>query len=423
MTIPTMTPLIASTNSRVADWLWYSAHTILGVMPVVMAIGHRSSTLVIALATAAAVAAMAFETRLREWLVEAAEALWTPLGLAVLGFLGFAALSILWSVAPGASFRTYGEFVLTLGGAFFLGFALPRRMPQAGPLLLATSVAIACLVIMLDLWTDTAVRRTLGLRSVSFIFNRPVLTLLVLTVPLLWLLARRGHVRVAAGVLALVTATIIYSDSGAAVLGLLAGLAAYGLTRHASRFGASLFAYCLAAAVMLAPMSGAIADRVLPSSAHETLAGANSRARIEIWKRFGEAVQRAPVLGSGFGASPGFAETLVAQQIAPAQQIALNDPAVSVLWHPHNAALQIWFELGAIGTVLGMTALMLLLSTVARLPRELAAVSLALVAAVAAVSLVGHGAWQGWWAAAIGAAVVWLRYDAKQLCDGRHERV
>jgi hypothetical protein len=35
---------------------------------------------------------------------------------------------------------------------------------------------------------------------------------------------------------------------------------------------------------------------------------------------------------------------------------------------------------------------------------------LGLMAGVAAVSLVGHGAWQGWWPAAIGAAVVWFRF-------------
>jgi exopolysaccharide production protein ExoQ len=30
------------------------------------------------------------------------------------------------------------------------------------------------------------------------------------------------------------------------------------------------------------------------------------------------------------------------------------------------------------------------------------------------VSLVGHGAWQGWWAASLGTAVVWFRVAARQ---------
>src|SRR5215212_7846015 len=159
-----MIPLISSTNSRVADWLWYSAHTVLGVMPVVMAIAPRSSTLVIAVATAAAVGAMLFEHRFSEWTAQAASALKTPLGLAVLAFLAYAAFSILWSIAPKASFRAYVEFATSLAGAFILGFALPRRMPRAGPLLLAISITVACLVILLDLWTDMPVRRAFGFR-------------------------------------------------------------------------------------------------------------------------------------------------------------------------------------------------------------------------------------------------------------------
>lgn len=402
---------------RAADWLWFSAHTILGVMPVVMAIGHRSGTLVIALASAAALGAMTAEGRLQAWLAEASKALRNPLGLLVLAFLGFAALSITWSIAPGTSLQTYAQFALTLAGVFLLAFALPRRMPRAGPLLLATSVAVACVLIMLDLWTDSAVRRAFGLRSFSFIFNRPVLTLLVLTIPLVWLLVRRGHLWVTAALVALVTATILQSDSGAAVLGLLAGAAAYGLASLASRFATALVAFCLGAAILLAPLTGEIAELVLPSSVHDNLAGANTRPRVEIWKRFGEAVRRDPLLGAGFGVSPRFPETRVAREIAP------DDPSAFAYWHPHNAALQAWVELGAIGAVLGIGILILLLSKIAAYPPELLPVSLALVAAVSAVALVGHGAWQGWWAAAIGAAIVWLRYDAKTLCDGRDERV
>jgi O-antigen ligase len=408
-----MIPLISSTNSRVADWLWYSAHTVVGIMPVVMAIAPRSSTLVIAVATAAAVSAILFERGLPEWSAQAASALRTPLGVAVLAFLAYAAFSIVWSIAPAASFRAYVEFAASLAGAFILGFALPRRMPRAGPLLLATSMTIACLVILLDLWTEMPIRRAFGFRWFTFIFNRPALTLLLLTVPLMWLLVRRGYLRVAVGVLALVCATILQSDSGAAVLGLLVALAAYSLARYAKRFAVPVVAYGLVAVLLLAPLTGAIAEYVLPASVHNALANANTRARIEIWKRFGEAVQRDPLVGYGFGASPGFAETHVAQQIAAVERVSVNDRAVSALWHPHNAALQVWFELGVIGTILGIIALMLVLSTIATFPQELMGVSLALVAAVAAVSLVGHGAWQGWWVAAIGAAVVWLRYDAR----------
>jgi O-antigen ligase len=400
-----------------ADWLWFSAHTILGVMPVVMAIGDRASTLVVAVVSAVALSAMAAEGRVQQWLAEAAGTLRSPLGISVLAFFGFAALSIAWSIAPGRSLQIYAQFVLTLAGVFLLAFALPRRMPRAGPLLLATSVAVACVVIIADLSTDMAIRRALGLRSFSFIFNRPVLTLLVLMIPLLWLLLRRDHRWVSVALAALVAETILHSESGAAVLGLLAGLGAYILARVTARLAVCLVAIGLVAAIVLAPMAGAIAERVLPSSVHEAIASTNSRARVEIWKKFGEAVRRQPVLGAGFGTSPSFPDTPVAHDIAP------DDPSAFALWHAHNAALQVWVELGAIGAVLGIIVLLLLLARIAALPPDLVPVSLALVAAAAAVSLVGHGAWQGWWAAAVGAAVVWLRYDAKKMCDERNERV
>ena len=85
--------------------------------------------------------------------------------------------------------------------------------------------------------------------------------------------------------------------------------------------------------------------------------------------------------------------------------------------HPHNAAIQIWAELGAVGAILaaGVARPRLAIDRgTCRAPR-FGAASRALLAAIAAVSLVGHGAWQGWWAAAIGAAIVWFRLPSATL--------
>jgi O-antigen ligase len=390
-------------RSRFADWFWIAAHSILGSMPVVMAIAHRSSPLVLAVTLAAAVAAMLAEGRVRPWLAEAAAALRTPLGLAVLAFFGFAAVSVAWSDIPGTSAATFIEFSLTVAGAFVLALVLPRRMPVRRPLLLATSMCLACGLILGQLWTDVAPRRLAGLRAEDFIFNRPSLTVLLLVIPLAWLLIRGGYRRLAAVVLVLVAATLVQSSSGASVLGLLAAVGAYGLARYAGRKAVAAVAGCLVIAIAIAPVMGAIADRVLPSAVHDVLARANTRPRVEIWTRFGEAVWQNPVFGAGFGVSPSFAKGSAVPESAPGASTTV------FLWHPHNAALQVWVELGAVGATLGTIVVMLLLSRMARLPGEFLAVSLALVAAIAAVSLVGHGAWQGWWPAAIGAAVVWLR--------------
>jgi hypothetical protein len=52
--------------------------------------------------------------------------------------------------------------------------------------------------------------------------------------------------------------------------------------------------------------------------------------------------------------------------------------------------------------------------------------ALALFATVAAISLVSHGAWQGWWAAAVGAAIVLARAVerlASNAAEGTARRV
>jgi O-antigen ligase len=76
--------------------------------------------------------------------------------------------------------------------------------------------------------------------------------------------------------------------------------------------------------------------------------------------------------------------------------------------HPHSTPLQVWIELGAVGAFLALVVLLLLLRNLGRQPHMIRSLSLALFAGAASVALVGHGAWQGWWAASLGAAVVWM---------------
>jgi len=108
-------------------------------------------------------------------------------------------------------------------------------------------------------------------------------------------------------------------------------------------------------------------------------------------------------LGAGFSPGPSFPRSAGARRVDPAFATLL------VVGHPHNGALQIWTELGAVGACLALAVLGLVLRLLATLPDEIFAPGLALLAAAVSVSLVGHGLWQGWWAAAIGAAIVFFR--------------
>jgi len=389
-----------------ARHLWAAAAVTLAVMPLAMALAHRSSGLFICLSALLAVAAVAAERELGRLIDKARRALLSPIGLASLLFLGWCIFSIAWSDAKATSLRAFGEFILSVAGAFLLALTLPSRMPRWALWALAAAMLLASLVIIAELWTGLALRRSLGLRSAAFVFNRPVITMLLLLLPFLGVLGARrkgGMGGVALLVVVPTIAALHVSESGAGKLGVIVAGLAYLLALLSPRSSRFATAIGLVLALSLAPIVGMLGDRLLPDSLHHRLADSHSRDRIDIWISFGAAIRAQPMLGAGFGVSPRLAETPVADRV-PAEHRTLL-----AVGHPHNAAVQIWTELGIIGAAMALAVALLVLRTLQPKTGPLHALQLAMFAAVAAVALVGHGAWQGWWAAAIGAAIVWFR--------------
>lgn len=400
----TVSPAAPELRARAAP-LWTASTTLLALMPVGMVIAHRSSPVFLVVSTLLALIGVAVEGRPSGWFERLRAAATAPLGLAVLALLCWSLASVAWSGAPGLSLHALGEFWLPVVSAAILALVLPERMPRWGLPLFAAMLALACAMILADLATGLAWRRAVGLRWQTFIFNRPVLTCLVGLVPVLAFLIPRGARAAGLGLalLGLVWGTILRSDSGAAELGILVAL----VTAAAALLAPRLILAGAAAAVILvfatAPWHGAIGNRLIPAEVHAELADSHSRDRIDIWTSFGSAIRAQPVLGGGFGISPEMRETPVAGRVPPAERTLL------AVGHPHNAAVQIWAELGAVGAVLAALILLLALRSLSASPVLAVVPSLALMGSAAAVSMVGHGAWQGWWPAAIGAAIVWLR--------------
>ena len=389
--------------SPAAEALVRAAAVLLAALPLAMAIAHRSAPLVVVIAMILVLAALTLEGRLGALLREARSAALTPLGTASLAFLAFALLSIAWSPDRNTSLYGFIEFVVPISGALGLALALPGRTPRFAFRLLAVMAILACVLMLADLWTVMALRRMAGGRWNSFIYNRPALTLVVLLPPLLWGLVGEGRRWLAAGTAALVGLAIQQSDSGAAVLGLGAAATAYVVARVSRAAALAMATAGIVLAVVLAPVAGELTQGAIPASWHERLQGSNSQARVDIWRSFGAAVREQPWLGAGFSAGPAFPQSAGAKRLDPAYATLL------AVGHPHNGALQLWTELGAVGAALALVVLGFTLRLVAALPDDLFAPAFALLAAAVSVSLVGHGLWQGWWAAAIGSAIVWLR--------------
>ena len=396
----------SASRATAADRLWSAAGVTLAVMPLAMAIASRSAPLVLTIATVLALAAVLVEGEGGAVLRRVGKALATPLGLAVVAFFAWSTVSLGWSEVRQASWRAFVEFWPTVAAAFFLALVLPARMSRLGFRVLAGAIGFGCVEMLIELKTGLALRQSLGVRAWPFIFNRPALTVMATVVPaVVWLAAGKGaDSRLLALLLGAVASVLIaVSWSGAAALGLGVILGTALLAWFLPRLAVVGTGLALVAACALAPVQGAIGEKLIPPKVHSELSASHSRERLDVWLAFGGAIQAAPVVGAGFGASARMQDTSAAEAVPPLRRILLE------VGHPHDAAMQIWAELGAVGAALAVAILLLVLRGIAALPKAGMVPALALMAGTAIVALVGHGAWQGWWAASVGAAIVWLR--------------
>ncbi|RYE34504.1 MAG: O-antigen ligase domain-containing protein [Hyphomicrobiales bacterium] len=378
------------------------------LMPVAMWLANRSSTLLLGLAVIPFAAAVIVSGRTGDLIGRMGRLFGTPLGLALAAFLAWALISILWSHAPLASLQVWGELVLPI--VFALAIAASGRFrPQPAWLrALALAIILACLLAIVELASGLSQRAALGIgKLASFVFNRPAITALVLAVPTihgLWTLpGTRRSDRILAIVLALAVAALaLRSESSSARLGVAICALCWGLSALWPRLTLTAAGCAFLLAMAVAPVLGVAAQNWLPSLILNRFAVMTGQARIDIWHSFGEVARARPIVGAGFGTSATMHEHPVAAEVSPAHRPLL------AAGHPHDMPLQAWAETGAVGAGILALAGLLLLARLRRLPAREMAPRLALFAGAFAISVVGHGAWQGWWIAVLGAAILWF---------------
>ena len=394
-------PSLAPAAPAAAGWARAAWVVLAVVLPLLMVVANRSAPLSLAVvALLAGVAAWRAGFRAAALLrpVAAAPETWL---FAALG--AWALASCAWSAAPGLSARALGEAVLPLLCATLAGAALAGRVPQRLPVWLAIGLALAALLCLIELTFDLPLRRLTGGRHADYVINRPAVTLALLVWPLVALLRAQGRELWGLPAVALVGAVAAVSASGTAVLAMLAGSLAYAVARWRPRVALRLGLAATLVALLLAPVSGDLLGRLVPGGAHEALRHSHSRERVEIWQAFGAVVRLRPLAGIGFAASPVVERDPVFAEVSPETRRLLP------VGHPHNAALQVWAELGAAGALIVAGLFVLLFRRLGRLPGSALPAPVAALAAACAVALVSHGAWQGWWIAVLGATVILLR--------------
>jgi O-antigen ligase len=160
-----------------------------------------------------------------------------------------------------------------------------------------------------------------------------------------------------------------------------------------------------------APLTGMVANHVIPQRMLTSIEGSHASERLLIWQYFGDVARLRPWSGVGFNAADKLEGTALAAEVPEHYRQLLH-------WgHPHNAFLQVWVELGIPGVVLAAISLCLLFQWLAEMPKEDIPIRLAAVAAVAAIAIESHGAWQGWWLAGLGAQIILFVSFAKRHAD------
>lgn len=382
------------------------------LMPLIMWLANRSAPLMLGLAAAAFLGAGLLAEPVSAILARLRALLAAPLALAVAAFLAWALVSIGWSHRASPSLQFWAELVLPM--VFALAIAVSGQWRPTPALLraLAATIIVAAGLLVFELASGLSQRAALGAgKMMGFVFNRPTIVLFLLAVPVvhgLWSRpSSRALDRLLAAILALAVAILVVrSESGAARLGFAALTLCWLLASVAPRLASALVAVVFVLTMAIAPVLGPSAERFLPSMVLNRFNAMTGQARIDIWQSFGEVARARPLAGAGFGTSATMQEHPVATQVSPEHRTLL---AAS---HPHDMPLQAWAETGVVGAGLLTLAGLLLLARLRRLPAAEQAPRLALFAAAFSIATVGHGAWQGWWIAGLGAAILLFCRDA-----------
>jgi O-antigen ligase len=314
-------------------------------------------------------------------------------------FLAYVLLTLLWAIDAAEGLD--GWVRISSGALFGLAMAgnaasldEADRGRVARWLVFGTAAAIALLLAQL------ASQRVFGFDE-SFasrwhgpetnlwaLFNRPV-GILAIVLPLAALAAYRVHGAIAA--IVMIAAGMFCVSNFNSMGAELAVAVAAGAAIFAGIFvkrGAAILTVALAAGILAAPLIASAPQ--FDALAQRRDVSVSIYHRAAIWSFAAEKILEKPAFGWGMHASRTMPEGKV--QFAPGAEL--------LPLHPHNAALQIWLELGLIGAFAAAAAILALGRRIKGDRATRAALAGTLLAAFA-VGSVGYGIWQGWWMGAL----------------------
>ena len=335
----------------------------------------------------------------------------TPCGLALVTLVGWSLLSTSW--APGgidALIRGGKVAAIMLAGVLFIAAIRQMNNPQRRALATAFLVAAALsvtLVIVEFATGGTALVEAKAAQSSRFVYLSDLIaTAAPFLAVLVWPVAATLYQRTGRWLLPLAAVTLtaftlsllpLASTLVALILGALTFIAVYACRRAIVVVGIVFAVYVLVGPFVSAHVINL--DTVGPAG--ETIP-TSWQHRLEIWRFTATKALERPVFGHGFDASREIGRDANPITIWNPDRSGRNYVDKGLPLHPHNAALQVWLELGLVGAVIIIAGVTLTLVWVGR--RTVSALSRAMAAAgltaFLAIELLAYGVWQSWWHAA-----------------------
>jgi len=326
----------------------------------------------------------------------------SPFGLFAFTFLLYSIASLSW--APEISRGLAAVLQVTLAAtAAALSIVLvirQRRVPAWLGWALPSALALASLLVIFELQLGSPFRTVFDASPEAFRLNRAAVAIALLS-PILFL-QERSTIGLVFIVLCFSLATIAIflsqSESAKLAMAVIATTAAFSAVLR-PQFLLFCVGFGVLASHVLAPVIALGLYRAITPDAVASLLSAFTQeayhfTRLEIWWAYAKQIIGAPILGYGLQGSYWASETYSGDNITVLRGLSST--------HPHNASIQIWYELGLIGVILSVALMVLMLRHMLRLPGHTMRITAILISGVWSIAFVSHGAWQAWWWALIG---------------------
>jgi len=323
-------------------------------------------------------------------------------------FVAWCALSLIWDLNPGGGARKLVDIVLAASALLaLLGLANRLRPDQSRRLcwsLVGGMLAGLVLLVIETLFDFPLYRAVMGATNPKLVdlveAKRSVDALPLLVWPACLALARLNRPRLGALLAVLFTVACVKLTAASATMGMALSMVVFAACFASTLWVRRLLALAtLLAFILIIPVSiiaydqgGTTAHWLKHSGQH----------RVEIWHFAADKTLERPLFGWGFNASRYVPNgNAVSKFLPPGQSL--------IPLHPHDAFLQVWLEIGAIGAIIVGGILLLGLKTIGQWPAAVARFTLPGYAAGLVVAGLAFGIWQSWWMATLAFSAVAYR--------------